>query len=229
MSAQQSSKQAEPASPEDTVADYLADNPEFFQNRPELLQSLSIPHEVDGALSLIEYQVRSLRRRNEELHDKLHELLDVARDNDRVSERLHRLTLELMSADSLDGAVVALKEGLRGEFQADVLRLCLFDQAAAGHPDHLPAQGEQAQHLRKLAGRGEPVCGKLPREQLDFLFGEAATAVGSSALIPLQDQGTLGLLAVGSYQADRFHRNQGTVFLRRLGALSARSLQLRLR
>jgi len=45
---------------EKTVADYLRDNPEFFQNNASLLASLQIPHAVGPAVSLVEYQVRVL-------------------------------------------------------------------------------------------------------------------------------------------------------------------------
>ena len=46
---------------EKTVADYLRDNPEFFQNNVSLLASLQIPHAISPAVSLVEYQVKVLR------------------------------------------------------------------------------------------------------------------------------------------------------------------------
>lgn len=225
---QQQNKKPADALPEQAVADYLAEHPEFFLEHPELVEALRVPHACGSALSLIEYQVRVLREQNRELRDKLHELLAVARDNDRVADRLHRLTLELMAADSLDAVTLALKDGLRSGFAADAVRLCLFHQSAAGHSDFVAAVAPQAEHLRGLLARGEPICGRLAGDQLQFLFGDSAPAIGSTALIPVREDQELGLLAIGSYQAERFHRNQGTVFLSRLGNLTARALDLHL-
>ena len=70
-----------------------------------------------------------------------------------------------------------------------------------------------------------PLCGRLTREQLHFLFGDSAVAIGSTALVPLFDGRLLGLLAIGSYWPERFQPGMGTVFLRQLGAVAGRALQ----
>ncbi|HEX5514481.1 MAG TPA: DUF484 family protein, partial [Gammaproteobacteria bacterium] len=70
------------------------------------------------------------------------------------------------------------------------------------------------------------VCGRLLREQLQFLFSDSAVAIGSAALVPLVDNNkVVGLLAVGSYRPDHFHPGMGTVFLRQLGAIAGRALR----
>ena len=78
------------------VADYLLAHPDYFQDHPELLNQLHIRHHAGDAISLIEYQVRTLRDQNTQLKLKLRELVNVARVNDRLSERVMRLALTLM-------------------------------------------------------------------------------------------------------------------------------------
>jgi uncharacterized protein YigA (DUF484 family) len=206
------------------VIEYLLRNPRFLERHPELLAELQIPHPCGAAVSLLEHQARVLRERGRTLQARLDQLLEVARDNDRLADRIHRLTLELMEAQNLDGMVFCLKDELRSNFQCDVVAVKLFG-------DGEPAQDwvrPNATELRAFSGLMQdprPLCGRLVREQLEFLFGDSATAIGSAALVPLIDGRVLGLLAVGSYRPDRFHPGMGTVFLRQLGATAGRALR----
>ena len=59
--------------------------------------------------------------------------------------------------------------------------------------------------------RGEPLCGRLLQDKLDALFADKASTVQSAVLLPIGD---LGMLAIGSLDANRFHPGMGTVFLR---------------
>ena len=55
----------------EVVSDYLRDNPDFFNQHPEVLSELKITHVGDGAVSLVERQVATLRERNAELRRRL--------------------------------------------------------------------------------------------------------------------------------------------------------------
>jgi uncharacterized protein YigA (DUF484 family) len=59
--------------------------------------------------------------------------------------------------------------------------------------------------------RGEPLCGRLQQDKLDALFGARAGDVQSAVLLSIGD---VGMLAIGSQDANRFHPGMGTVFLR---------------
>ena len=59
---QQSQTEKQPLE-EKTVADYLRDNPDFFQNNTSLLAMLRIPHSCGTAVSLVEHQVKVLNRK----------------------------------------------------------------------------------------------------------------------------------------------------------------------
>ena len=70
----------------------------------------------------------------------------------------------------------------------------------------------------------KPVCGTCPEEQLNFLFRENGSRIKSVALIPLQCNHSIGLLALGSVEAERFHKGMGTVFIGHLGELIATAI-----
>src|SRR5690606_5702145 len=116
MTFSQQPQQAADDSVEAVVTDFLIRNPQFLRQHPDLLAQLDIPHPCGAAGSLLEYQARVLRERNRQLQQRLDELLAVARDNDRLAERIHHLTLELISAPHLEAVLFVLKDELRRNF-----------------------------------------------------------------------------------------------------------------
>ena len=209
---------------EKTVADYLRDNPEFFQNNASLLASLQIPHAIGGsAISLVEYQVKVLRDQNSQLKRKLMDLVHVARDNNRLNERMHQLTLGLIKADSLEALLDTLRDNLLGEFKADtvILRLAGMTETRTREcdVDSYDPDAPELQHFETFLKTSRPQCGRFKLEQLQYLFGDQAQAIESVALVPLGHTSKHGLLAIGSREASRFHPGMGTLFLTHLGEL----------
>src|SRR3569833_1590329 len=83
------------------IADYLRNNPEFFNTHARLLAELRVPHQAYGAVSLIERQLTVLRDQNLELKRQLQALVQVARDNDRLNDRNQHFTHGLLAARDL--------------------------------------------------------------------------------------------------------------------------------
>lgn len=218
-----------PPPDEAAVARYLAENPDLLQRRPELLALLELRHDCAPATSLIERQVRVLREQNAALRQRLDEILSVARYNDGTAERLHELTLELMGAEDLQDAVESLRARLREGFQAEAVAVVLFDPAAQAAEAPLPelADGDASAYrsLGPLLEAGRPRCGAPEAEQCRIVFGASAPRVASAALVPLLGERPIGVLGIGSTDPERYHAGQGTVFLRRLGALAACTLE----
>ena len=68
---------------------------------------------------------------------------------------------------------------------------------------------------------------ELSDSQRELLFGREANDIGSVALVPLGDHGSLGLLALGSTDRDRFHPGMSTEFLARMAELITDALSAR--
>src|SRR5271166_2488571 len=90
-----------------SVAEYLQTYPDFFERNDALLGKLRLPHlrDAGSTVSLVERQVEVLRERNQSLERKLKELLDVARANDQLADRIHRLSQRLIKARLLPETV----------------------------------------------------------------------------------------------------------------------------
>ena len=205
------------AAREDVVAEYLRTHPDFLTRHPDLLEQLELRHGSGTAVSLIERQVEQLRTANDELRDRLNRLVSVAAENEQLMSRLHRLTLELMPIEAPGAFFDHLGTSLNEDFGIDVLSLCLFDPAAAADAgdDVFAAAREDAalDPFRSLLDGGQALCGRLSESKLGFLFGARAGQVRSTALVPLGEQGRVGLMALGSADPDRFFPGMGTLFL----------------
>jgi uncharacterized protein YigA (DUF484 family) len=83
----------------------------------------------------------------------------------------------------------------------------------------LPVEDANIRTFEALLATGKPRCGQVRDSQRDFLFGPESASIGSVALVPLGDNGSLGLLALGSAERERFHPGMSTEFLKRMGEL----------
>jgi uncharacterized protein YigA (DUF484 family) len=199
---------------EDVVSKFLSQNPDFLEREPALLKTLELHHASGPAISLIEKQVQYLRGQNESLEQRLHQLIQVASDNEKLMFRIHRLTLELMSMGDLPSFFDRLSEVLLIEFKADILNITLFDLKVEAGPKtpmfHIHHDDPEMQQFQGHIEKGVSVCGRLNRNKRDYLFGSRAQWVQSTALVPM---GNDGMLAIGSSDPARFYPGMGTLFL----------------
>ncbi|GAB7528696.1 DUF484 family protein [Pseudomonas sp. 3A(2025)] len=207
----------------EAVIAYLLRHPEFFAEHDELLTSMRIPHQRGDSVSLVERQLKLLRERNIEMRHRLSQLMDVARDNDRLFEKTRRLNLALMDAGSLDELVIAVEDSLRHDFQVPFVSLILFGDNTM--PVGRWASSSEAQNaIGGLMGE-KAVCGALREHELTFLFGaEQSKQVGSTALVTLNHQGLLGVLAIGSRDPQHYKSSVGTLFLSYIADVLSRLL-----
>ena len=208
----------------DTVAAYLQAHPDFFNQRDELLLSLRIPHQRGDTISLVERQLELLRGRNIEMRHRLSQLMDVARDNDRLFEKTRRLNLALMDATSLDELVIAVEDSLRQDFQVPFVSLVLFGD----NPMPVGRWVNSAEAQRALGGlltEGKAVSGSLREHELDFLFGEEQRKqIGSTAVVALNHLGLHGVLAIASRDPQHYKSSVGSLFLGYVAEVLARML-----
>jgi uncharacterized protein YigA (DUF484 family) len=199
------------------VAQFLKANPQFFDQHPQLLENIYVPHPHGGrAIPLTERQIVSLRDKVRVLEGKLGEFVRFGEDNDAIGEKVHRLSLALLGAKDALGAKQALDFHLREDFAVPHVTLKLW----AG-------EGVEADLREKVETMGAPLCGAAAGSPFLGWFGEAADHVRSIALIPLGQTRTLGLLALGSEDPQRFFAEMGTLYLRRIGELTAGALAAR--
>ncbi len=217
---------------EQAVHDYLATHPDFFEQYPRLLSTLHLPHSSGGTVSLIERQISMLRQKDLKRERQLKDLISVARANDVLATKIHKLTLKLLAATDLSTTVAVLEEAMRSGFGADQAVLVVF-----GNPDAFT--DVDAGRFFRVVDRKDPAlkpfdtflngsgprCGRIRDAQRENLFRNDAEEIGSAALVPIGKGAEIGFLAVGSVDSDRFHPGMSMDFLARLGDLIAGALK----
>lgn len=205
---------------EEVVA-YLAAHPELFEQRPELLAKLRIPHRPGAAVSLIERQVEVLRAQLETERRRLAHLIARAREYETLANRLHGLVVQIIAAPTLERLGAVLAEALRREFSADAVILKLFrmDADAEAAPDLVVGA------FLEFVDREHALCGPLDAERNGALFGEQHESIRSAALIPIRADERCGVLAIGSGDPQRFTCDMGTELLDRLGEVVSQKVR----
>ena len=214
---------------EESIAVYLQHNPDFFERHQAVLTRLRLPHARGGStISLVERQIEVLREKHAALEGKLAELMGVARANDAIADKLHRFTRRLLRAGSRTESITQMEASLREDFDAFHSVLVLIgaqvDLAPQRFVHAVQADNPNLKSFESLFTNGKPRCGQARDSQREFLFGSDAKDIGSVALVPLGEKGSLGLLALGSTDRDRFHPGMSTEFLARMAELIADSL-----
>jgi uncharacterized protein YigA (DUF484 family) len=211
----------------DDVALYLRTNPQFFDQHPELLEKISVPHPYGGrAIPLAERQTVALREKNKALEGKLGELLQFGEENDALSEKVHRLSVALAGARDFPALSASLYFHLREDFAVPHVALRVWGKSVPADFDE--AQPVDEAQRRQAEALGAPHCGPAAGSPFVAWFREAGEHLRSMALVPLGQTAVFGLLALGSEDPKRFFPEMGTLYLRRIGELCAAGVTARL-
>ena len=214
-----------PALEDETVAAFLAEHPDFFVRRPDVLSEVELPADSGEAISLLERQVIALRGRNKNLREQLTTLLENADANDRVFSRTTTFTLALMDAADLASLDEVLACCLVEGFDADHATCFVEGWSPPASLHHLTGVATGEPPLPQLFDHTLPLCAAHRPEEYAALFPDSSLdAVGSIAIVPLRVDGLNATLAIGSWDPQRFSPDMGKVFLLYIGDVLSRTL-----
>ena len=201
------------------VAQYLRENPQFFDEYADMLADIFVSHPHGGrAISISERQIVTLRDKNHILQDKLRELIKFGEENDIIGEKMHRLAIALLTFTRLENLLHGLYFNLREDFIVPHVALRLWNVPRAGTelPEFAPASADIHAIAESLL---HPYCGPHVVDEIKQWFGEDAVHLRSFAMVPLRAEQTIGLLVLASEDPQRFYPEMGTLHLKRLGDL----------
>lgn len=200
------------------ISEFLKLNPDFFQGHPELLTEITVPHPYSGqAISLGERQVLALRDKSRGLEVKLREFIQFAEENDAIGDKLHKLSLDLMRARTLDAALQSFYLGLSESFSVPHTAVRIWTTNA---PD-MPEFAKVSVDIQVLVeGLSQPQCGLDVPEEVRAWFGEVGAHQKSFALAPLKEGNLTGLMVLSSEDNKRFYPEMGTLYLTWLAQLA---------
>lgn len=206
----------------ESVANYLRQYPDFFNQHLELLETLVIPHPSNGnVVSLVAKQLEAFRNKQQKLERQLNSLVEIAKDNDVAAWRMHQLTLALLNSATLEAAIANLKQVLIAVFLTDFVALKII--GTPPNPiltDYFISQDDgNLHHVTAELTHNSPRCGRLNAGQSRFLFADFAPQVRSCAIVPIVNPDFTALLVIGSRDEERFHYSLGILFLTQLSEI----------
>jgi len=212
--------------PED-IEIFLRSHPQFFDQHPELLESIRVTHPYGGrAIPLAERQTLALREKVKLVEGRLAELIRFGQENDTISEKVHRLAVALVGARDFPSLAQSLYFHLREDFAVPHVALRVWGKSVPVDFEEAGAVGDDQRRLGE--SMGAPQCGPAAGNPFVPWFRDAAEHVRSVALVPLGQTAVFGLLALGSEDPQRFYPEMGTLYLRRIGELCAAGISARL-
>lgn len=210
----------------DTVARYLADNPDFFEEHAELFGQLKLTSPLGGrTVSLQERQMEVLREKIKNLELRFANLVRVAQENEDITSKFHAWVRVLLAARNDVDLPHVLVDGLRTVFHVPHATLRLW--GAAEEYSHTWFSEAVSSDVRLFTGSlNTPYCGPNQDFEAASWLEEGASAQ-SVALVPLrraQNGEAFGLLVMGSPDPERFTADMATDFLGKIGETSSAAL-----
>ena len=217
---------------EEAIVDYLATHLDFFQRHPTLLKQIEIPHEHgDGTISLVEQQIKLLRKENQEIRDELLKFIDIAKQNQALVNQVYTLFLTLLKVKPKNFFTTLYKE-LEKKFNTKntQARLFLDPSKKNSETEFVGVAHKDKALFGDIINQKMTLIAKLNEPQKLFLFGHEIEPLDAFIiLIPLQGKDWNGLLAINSRTPERINPDMKTTILNYLGEFISVIIETRIK
>jgi len=211
---------------DEMVSTFLADNPDFFNRNPSILNGLRVVEKHRGTISLVERQQQQLRQKVHLLEEEITQLMAIANQNESLFALYSDLYLRLMDCESASELLDCLYQATTELLSLSGLNLWLVNDVDLQHKT-LTANN-CTEILENRLATDNYYFGRLQQSEQQMIFSKAH--LGSVLLIKLEayqqaKQGdTIGFLAISSDDAEHFEPRMDTLLLNQFRKLVAKLL-----
>ncbi|ABR75316.1 DUF484 family protein [Actinobacillus succinogenes] len=208
---------------EQEIVKYLKNHPHFFDRHLELLDTLQIPHQQKGTLSLVEMQLERQRAKIKELERELAVFEGLAHQNQDIFLGLMPLQQQLSHTEHFLDGVRKINDWAR-QYDLQQAKILLFQDHWI-KTDEVPEQywvDRKAFEIIRLERMGlkNIYLGELSGKEKSLLFLPEELPIGSLACCLLGTSSNRhhasALLLFTSRDAAQFYQGQNTAFLKHL-------------
>ncbi len=207
---------------DDSVMQYLLQNPDFFIRNARSVEQMHVPHPVKGSTSLVEWQLGRQRHQIAQLEEEITLLMEQASINESLFGRMIELQATLAAASGLQDMLNRLQRWARTLGLAGANVRLFGESWRIGAPSdftHLAVSRSAFESMRiQRLGETPHYLGSLNGPELLLLLPQAK-AVGSVALSLMGEQGELGVLIFSSRDPQHYQPGMGTVLLEQLAKM----------
>jgi uncharacterized protein YigA (DUF484 family) len=206
------------------IIHYLTQNKDFFIRHPEQLEALKVNNNNGKVSSLINHQVNVLKQRNSQLKSKLNQLIGYAEENEKTMSQVFELTLQLCQISHIANVTKHFARFVKHSFDSDLFKIVVpaYDGLESSTVVKSLSTDEEnvfAKVFEEYIHKGKPICGRLKKSKLQFIFGKQAEKIGSSVILPIGKNAEKGLLVFASFDESRFNPEMSTDLLARLSEI----------
>lgn len=205
---------------EEDLVSFLRDNPTIFARHPELLELVTLS-DSRGTASLLEKQLEQLKSRLNNFQSQQSELIEVARENEQISDSFTQIICQLIGFKNLSEFATEFPSSLRKTFEIDEVSFKTVDAVSRRPSENQGYEDATRRLVNHLA-----VCDNRWPSAITTLF--FSNDIKSAALIPMRtskDSEPIGILALGSADPERYTNELGTAHLNRLGIMAGICLE----
>jgi uncharacterized protein YigA (DUF484 family) len=214
---------------EDDIANWLANNPEFFERHAELLAAVQLtsPH-GNRAVSLQERQAEMLREKIKSLEHRIMDMVRHGNENMVITDRILRWAKSMLLVQSTRALPAMLVGELQSQFMVPQVALKVWD-VDPRYANEPFAQGASEDAKTFASSLTQPYCGMATGLEAVRWLDDPATAL-SIALVPLRPgalsdtSAAFGMLVLASPDPQRFESGLATDFLERIAELASAAL-----
>ena len=193
---------------EESVISYLCENPDFFIRNSSLLNEIMIPHFFEGNISsLIEKQVKLLRKENNELKNNLEASEKKAVLISHSRREIFRSFLEFLTVDKVIEYDRLMCSFFDRYFETSYIKLFIFDYGVEDKKGNIYFKRNDSKlrfMFTEIFTRNKPLCSSLQTEQLQILFNNDSEKIKSNLLIPIKYNSLDCLFALGSNKRNQY-------------------------
>ena len=199
--------------PEEVII-FLKENPDFFIEHPDAIESLEIKHESGEAVSFIEKQVELIKAKNLETRTKLKEFIINAKENEILFIKIKKLISVILNSKDLEKLLNSTEDFFEKELGSEKCKIFFFTQDDLFEvSDERVIQPEIATPAFSSIFKDKNIyLGGISNEVASLTFG-AKASVKESAICKLNSKEVAGILILGSSSQKKYTSGQDTLFL----------------
>jgi len=210
------------------IIDYLKQNKDFFIHHPELLESLEVRNRNGQIASLVNHQINVLKDRNQLLKSKLSELIANAQENEKIMSQVFNLTLQLCQISHIANVTKHFSRFVKHAFDSDLFKIILPQYEKLENSSTVLCvenEDEFSALFNDFIKNNTPICGRLQKQKLEYIFAAKADKIGSSILLPIGPHAEKGILVFASYEENKFNSDMSTDLLSKLTMILERKFK----
>lgn len=170
------------------VITFLNQNTDFFIRHPEQLEVIQVNNKNGVVASLINHQVNVLKDRNNQLKNKLSHLIANAEENEKIMSQVFELTLQLSQISHVANVTKHFGQFVKQSFDSDMFKIVIPSYEKVESSASVLCISDEVDFLsvfKEFMSNNTPICGRLRREKLNYIFGKKADKIGSSVILPI--------------------------------------------